>query len=314
MIKRSAPRCFAVIVAGIALAFPSLASAAPRVVASIPPVHSLVAGVMDGIGTPELLVPATASAHTYSLRPSEARLLSQADLVFWIGPIYESFLEKPLTSLSSGAKIVRLADAPRVTILPARAGGPWAADAHDDHGHKPSPAATVDADGHVFLDPDNAKAIVNAAVDALATVDPANAARYRINGDAVTTRLDGLDAELRSMLAPVRERPFIVFHDAYQYVEKRYGLNAVGAITVSPERQPGARRLQQLRRKITQLKAVCVFAEPQFEPTLVQTVVERTQARTGVLDPLGASVPPGRDAYFELMRAMARSLAGCLQS
>jgi zinc transport system substrate-binding protein len=306
----------AVVVLGMAL--PTAAWAAPRVVASIPPVHSLIAGIMDGVGAPDLLVGATASAHTYSLRPSEARLLQQAELVFWIGPVYEAFLEKPLGALSTNAKIITLADLPGIQTLPAREGGAWeehAQDAHD-HAHKHahgSKEKAAEADGHLFLDPENGKGMVRAAVEALAAADPANAARYRSNGEAVLARLDGLDAELRATLAPVRGKPFIVFHDAYQYFEKRYGLNAVGSITVSPERQPGAQRLQRLRRKITQLKAVCVFAEPQFEPTLVQTVIERTPAKTGVLDYMGIANPPGRDAYFEMMRGMARALTGCLQ-
>jgi zinc transport system substrate-binding protein len=301
-------RLLAFLLAALPFGPATSAQEAPRVVASVPPVHSLVAGVMDGLVAPELLVPATASAHTYTMRPSDARSLSRADMVFWVGPIYDGFLEKPLVSLAANATIVRLMDAPDVKILPGREGGAW----EDDRGHGHGHAHAADADGHLFLDPQNAKAIVRAAARALTAKDPSNAARYGANADAVLARLDALDAELRTALAPVRAKPFVVFHDAYQYFEKRYGLNAVGSITVSPERQPGAQRLQRLRRKIGQLKAVCVFAEPQFEPALVETVVERTNARTGVLDPLGAAIAPGQDAYFELLRGLARSLAGCL--
>ena len=297
-----------------ALLMPGLSQAQTRVVASIPPVHSLVAGVMEGAGTPALLVPATASAHAYALRPSEARLLSDANVVFWIGPVYETFLEKPVASLAAQARVVHLADAPGITLLAARAGGAWEGDRHydRDHGHAHGAKGKAEADGHLFLDPANAKAMVAAIADALAVVDAVNAARYRSNAVAVAARLDALDGELRGILAPVRERPFILFHDFLQYLEKRYALNSVGSITVSPERQPGAQRLQRLRRKINQLNAVCVFAEPQFEPTLMQTVVERTKAKTGVLDYLGASVPPGSDAYFETMRGLGRSLTRCL--
>lgn len=312
MIRLTSALHLALVLLGMAV--PSAGWAAPRVVASIPPIHSLVAGVMDGVGAPDLLVGTTASPHTYALRPSEARLLQQAELVFWIGPVYEAFLEKPLGALSAGARIVRLTDAPGIKILPAREGGAW--EVHSQEGHAHSHGAKgrpAEPDGHLFLDPENAKAVVRAAVAALSDADAANATRYRGNGEAVLARLDALDAELRAILAPVGDTPFIVFHDAFQYLEKRYGLNAVGSITVSPERQPGAQRLQRLRRKIAQLKAVCVFAEPQFEPTLVQTVIERTQARTGVLDYMGIANPPGRDAYFETMRGMARSLAGCLK-
>jgi zinc transport system substrate-binding protein len=293
----------------LALLLPAPALAEPRVAASIPPVHSLVAGVMDGIAKPALLVPPTASAHSFSLRPSEARTLAQADLVFWIGPAYETFLEKPLAALAQSGKLVRLEDAPGLTLLKARGGGAW--DAHHDHDHAAKPD-DHDVDGHMFLDIGNAKAMVAAIAAALTAADAGNAARYRANASAVAARLDALDGELRGLLAPVQARPFIVFHDAYQYFDKRYGLNAVGSITVSPERQPGARRLQTLRRKIGTLQAVCIFAEPQFEPTLLQTVVEGTQAKTGVLDYLGAGIAPGPDAYFTTMRALARSLAQCL--
>jgi zinc transport system substrate-binding protein len=299
------------LIAAVLLLLPALARAEPRVAASIPPVHSLVAGVMEGVGTPTLLVPPTASAHSFSLRPSEARTLAQADLVFWIGPAYETFLEKPLAALAQSGKLVRLEDAPGLTLLEARGGGAWEAHHDHDHEHGAKPD-DHDVDGHMFLDIDNAKAMATAIAAALATVDPENAARYRANAEAVTAQLDALDRELRSTLAPVRGRPFVVFHDAYQYFDRRYDLNAVGSITVSPERQPGAKRLQALRKKIGGLKAVCVFAEPQFEPTLMQTVVSGTRAKTGVLDYLGAGIAPGPDHYAETMRALARSLTECL--
>ncbi|HEX6979050.1 MAG TPA: zinc ABC transporter substrate-binding protein [Alphaproteobacteria bacterium] len=293
--------------------------AAPRVVASIMPVHALVAGVMAGIGAPDLVVRGAGSPHTYVLRPSEARALSEARVVFWIGPIYESFLEKPLAALSDRARVVELARAPGVRVLPVRRGGAWETHDHDrdgsddhPHGGHDSPEPGEEIDGHLFLDPENAKAIARTAAAVLGEVDPGNAARYRANAEDVIARLDALDGELQAALAPVRARPFVVFHDAYQYFERRYGLNAVGSITVSAERQPGARRLQQLRSKISRLGAVCVFSEPQFAPALVQTVIERTQARTGVLDPLGAAALPGPDAYFAMMRSLGRSLTGCL--
>lgn len=300
------------IAAGLILsALSASARAEPRVVASIKPIHSLVAGVMAGIGTPTLIVHGAGSPHTYSLRPSEARALNRAALIFWIGPVYEGFLQRPLSTLSDNIKIVKLMDAPGVHVLPAREGGAWEPDEHDHtHGHGAVPASEID--GHLYLDPENAKAIVRAAVTALSALDATNAPRYASNGDAVIARLDALDGELRAALAPIRGKPFIVFHDAYQYFEQRYGLNAVGSMTVSPERQPGARRLHRLREKIATLKAVCVFAEPQFEPALVQTVTEGTSAKTATLDPLGTAAPPGPDAYFEILRGLGRSLTDCL--
>jgi len=289
------------------------AAAEPRVVASVPPIHALVAGVMKDVGKPTLIVRGVGSAHTYSLHPSEARALSEADIVFWVGPIYERFLEKPLATLAAKARRIELDWAPGVTLLPVREGGTWEHDdtSGHDHGQEDAPDLS-EMDGHMFLDPENAKAIVRAAVTTLSEVDPANAPRYTANGDQTIARLGALDAELRAILAPVKDKPFIVFHDAYQYFERRYDLNAVGSITVSPERPPGAQRLQRLRRKIADLGTTCVFAEPQFEPALVQIVVEGANAKTGILDPLGADVIPGPDAYFATMRTLARSLADCL--
>lgn len=310
MIEWVRHRAAATFAAAIMFAFGAGAAAEPRVVASIAPVQSLVAGVMAGGGAPELIVRGTRSPHAYALRPSEAQALHRAEIVFWIGPIYESFLEKPLASLAGRARIVELARSPGVVVLPAREGGSW--DDEHGHGHGHGKSAAAEADGHLFLDPENAKAIVRAAAATLAAHDAANAARYSANGERVLARLDALDTELARTLAPVRGKPFIVFHDAYQYFERRYGLAAVGSITVSPERPPGAQRLQRLRRKIASLNAVCVFSEPQFEPALVQTVVERTRAKTAVLDPLGASAAPTPDAYFDMMRALARSLSDCL--
>lgn len=292
----------------------SQATAQPRVVASIMPVHSLIAGVMDGVATPGLLVQGAASPHTYSLRPSDAKRLNEGKVVFWIGEIFEGFLEKPLEALAKNAAVVELMEADGVTLLPARTGGNW--EAHDDgkagHGHAHG-GKTEEMNGHLFLDIDNAKAIVRAALEALVTADSANKERYAANAAKVTARLDALDAELRTTLAPVKDRPFVVFHDAYQYVELRYGLTGAGAITVSPERRPGAKRLGDLRKKIATLKAVCVFSEPQFEPALVRTVTEGTTAKTGTLDPLGADLKPGPDAYFDMMRRLAKSLGDCLR-
>jgi zinc transport system substrate-binding protein len=304
----------AVLPIALLMAGATQANAQPRVVASIMPVHSLVAGVMDGVATPGLLVQGAASAHTYSLRPSDAKRLNEGKVIFWIGEIYEGFLEKPLEALANKATVVELMEADGVTLLPARTGGTWEAHEHGKatHAHAHD-ANAAEMDGHLFLDIDNAKAIVRAALAALVAADGANKDRYTANAAKVTARLDALDAELRTALAPVKDRPFVVFHDAYQYVELRYGLTGAGAITVSPERRPGAKRLSDLRKKIATLKAVCVFSEPQFEPTLVRTVTEGTTAKTGTLDPLGAGLTPGPDAYFDMMRRLAKSLSDCLR-
>jgi zinc transport system substrate-binding protein len=306
------------------------ATAVPQVVVSLKPVHSLVAGVMAGVGEPKLLIPGSASPHSYSLKPSDARALSQADLVFWIGNGMETFLEKPLNSLANRARVVELSTVEGVTLLKTRASGAWephgeheadeegtAHPEHDEHGEQ-GVAEEEHAHHHgaynlhIWLDPDNAIAIVEAAVTALSDVDPGHAADYARNGAALIGRLQALDRDLWADLAPVRTTPFVVFHDAYQYFEKHYDLNAVGSITLSPDRTPGASRLSEIRNKIKGLSASCVFSEPQFAPSVVHTVIEGTSARQGVLDPLGADLPAGPEAYFALMRDLVASLRKCL--
>lgn len=295
----------------LALASPAV-GAAPRVVASLKPLHSLVAGVMEGVGSPGLILTGAGSPHTSSLRPSEARLLESADVVFWVGASMEGFLARPLEALGSTARIVGLLEAPGIAALPARRGGVWeghGAEAHRGRGtEKEGPL-----DGHLWLDPANAKVIAQLAATVLAQADPANRERYAANAARLAARIDALDAELLALLAPVREVPYVVFHDAFRYFEQRYALRAVGAVAVSPERAAGARRVREIRGKIEALGARCVFGEPQFPPALLATLTEGTGARTGVLDPLGADLPAGPDAWFALMRALAGALAGCLR-
>jgi zinc transport system substrate-binding protein len=286
----------------------SPAHAQPRVLTSFPPLQSIVAGVMAGVALPDTIVKGGASPHSYVLRPSQARDLETADLIVWVGPGYEGFLARPLRNLAAKSRQIVWADLPGVTLLAAREGGPW--DGHDDgDGHKHGAAEN---DGHLFLDPRNAIALANAAATALAEIDPANAARYARNLVAVTAGLEALDAELGTKLRPLAGKPFIVFHDALQYLEKRYGLTPAGSITVSPERRPGAQRLQRLRERVRRAKAICVFAEPQFEPGLVKTIVEGTDARVASIDYVGVGVPAGPDAYGAILRKLADDLASCL--
>lgn len=295
----------------------------PRVVATIQPIHSLVAAVMEGVGEPPtLLVRPGASPHAYQSRPSEAAALRGADLVVWVGGGLETFLAKAVGDLDGRTKVLELMAAPGVDLLPSREGGTW----DDDHGgahpdgeaaaHGPAEHGGDGArDAHLWLSPANARAIVRAVAVSLAGIDPARAGRYRANAEATAVRLDDLEDELAAQLAPVRGRPYVVLHDAYQYLEQAFGLRAVGSITVNPERQPGARRLAALRERLRRQGAVCVFGEPQQAAgtRLVATVAEGTGAGTGELDAEGGvRIEPGPEAYFALMRHNADALADCL--
>lgn len=308
------------------------ALAAPAVVASTKPVHSLVAAVMGDLGTPDLIVKGAASPHTYSLKPSDAAALESADIVFWTGHGMELFLADALETLSGKARIVELAEAPGIELLPVREGGAFEAhqhegEGHDGHDHEAEGhdheaeahdheghdhAHEGEGDMHFWLDPENAKLMVTEIATVLAEADPDNAATYEANAEAERVRLDQLEEELRTTLAPVAGKPFIVFHDAYQYFERRFGLTVAGSITVSPETLPGAARVDELRAKVAELGATCVFAEPNFQPAIVSTIIEGTPAKAGTLDPEGAALTPGPDLYAELLRGLATGLVDCL--
>lgn len=303
---------------GLSLFLPLVALAGPKIVASIKPVHSLVAGVMREVGEPRLLVLGGASPHEYSLRPSDARAISEADIVFWIGPELESFMVKPLQNAKGRVRSVALLDAPGVAVLPLREGGAWEPHQHhptepvghhSDHDHDHESGRDV----HIWLDPVNAVAMARRIVAVLGDADSAHRADYERNGAALIERLNQLDQQLAGDLAPIKDRPFIVFHDAYQYFERRYGLSAVGSVVLNPEQQPGAKRVTEIQARIRDLGVRCVFGEPQFQPALVETAIAGSGARSGVLDPEGgAELQAGPEAYFELLRRLADSLRTCL--
>lgn len=276
----------------------------PSVVASIRPVQTVAAAVMKGVGTPQLLLSSASSLHAHALKPSEAKLLSQAKVVFWVGPTLETFLAKPLEALAGKARVVSLMNVPGLQALPSRSGGLWES---DEGTHE-----TGVLDGHIWLSPPNAVAMANAMAEALAVADPTNATEYWANAEAFSRQTMALDKELHTLLAPARAKPFLVFHDAYQYFEDRYRLAALGSISVAPDQPPSARRLAALQERLREAKAVCIFSEPQFEPRHVQMLVEGSGARGGVLDPEGAQLKDGPDLYFALMRGLAADLLRCL--
>lgn len=288
--------------------------AAPQVVATIKPIHSIAANVMAGVSEPQLLLDAAVSEHTAPLTPSQVQALQDADLIVAVGENLEAFLHKALENPDIGQKkVFKAGEAPGVKTLPARGGGLWEAHSPEDE-----PDGSQEADGqggndpHIWMDPENAKAVARALADSLSDLDGANAPKYRENAARFAASLDRLSAEIETEISPVRDRRYIVFHDAYQYFETRFGMNPAGSITVNPEATPGARRLKEIRDRIAETKAVCVFAEPQFEPKYVQTVMEGTSARTAVLDGLGAVEAKGPDAYSGMLRRFVKSLVSCL--
>ncbi|NMM44843.1 zinc ABC transporter solute-binding protein [Rhodospirillaceae bacterium KN72] len=321
----------------------------PKVVATLKPIHSLVASVMQGVGEPTLIVEGASSPHGFSLKPSQMAAVQDADMVFWVGPMMETFLVKPLENVDP-SHAVELAELPGMRLMnydedhdhdhehehdhDHADGDGHDHDADHDHEHEhEEDHADHDADhdhemaegeehhhhhsgvdGHLWLDPENAIAIADGVADALSTVDPDNAVLYKANAAKLRADLSAQSEQIAATLAPVAGRGFIVFHDAYQYFESRYGLDAAGSVTVNPEVSPSAAHIAEMQDRIRDSGAVCVFSEPQFPAKMVDVVTEGMSLNRAVLDPLGATLEPGPALYGDLIGALADSFARCLGS
>ena len=299
------------------LTFFTPAKAELKVVTSIKPIHSLASYLMDGIGKPDLIVDGYASPHGFSMKPSHAKMLQNADLIFWVGEDLESFLEKPLSSIAKKAEKIELMSIKELTVLKFREKnifdkhdykekGKKHADhkekAHDGHAHGKY-------DPHIWLDTMNAKAMLNEMAAHLIENDPKNEAKYKSNLDKALKDIDKLTIEVMTDLS--NSVSSIVFHDAYQYFEKRFNVKVLGALTINTDVMPGAEQLVEIREIIEHDKVACVFSEPQFNPDIINTVAKDMKIKTGVLDPLGATLDPGKDLYFKLIRNMSASFKGC---
>lgn len=311
----------AALILGLAAITPALADT-PKVVASLKPIHSLVAAVMGETGSPELLVTGAASPHTFSLKPSQAASLAEADLIFWVDPALEGFLVNPMANLAKEGASVPLLNTEGVTLREAREGGIWESHREDDtHGHEHGHTGEHEdehegetdhqtLDPHFWLDIENGIAAVTSIEHQLGKTYPDLAAVFAENASNFREKLLLLDAELKEQLNPVSRQPYIVFHDAYQYFEEHYDLSPAGSVTANPEVRPGARRIADLKQASD--SAICVFAEPQFEARILQVLTEDEGVRLGYLDPLGSALPAGPDHYAATLRALADSIADCL--
>ena len=299
----------------------------PQVAVDIAPVHSLVARVMDGIGKPDLIIQPGASPHEYSLRPSEASALQAADLVFWIGPDLTPWLTDTIGTLASDAVVTELMEADGTIELEFREGALFEAhdhgddDDHDDHGddddHDEAESGHEDHDHgahdpHAWLSPKNAMNWLNVIAGQLSAVDPDNAGAYFANAAAGRTEIKTLIGEVTATLDPVRGGQFIVFHDAYQYFEMDFDFPASGAISISDASDPSPARIAKIQARIAEQGIDCVLAEPQFNPGLVATVLDGTDAQTGILDPLGSDLELGPAFYPQLIRNLSNVLADCM--
>ena len=304
-----------------------LVAEVPKVTVDIAPVHSLVSKVMNGVGKPDLIIPAGASPHEYQLKPSNAKSLQNADIVFWIGEDLTPWLEKGLSSLAQDASITSLLDLSGLELLSFREGALFEAhdhgedhDDHDDHDHDKKKHddhddhddhAHGEHDPHAWLSPQIAKIWLNVIAAKLSEVDPDNAAKYFSNAKSARDNVDSLVSEVNSILDPIRDKKFVVFHDAYQYFERDFGISASGAISLGDASDPSPARLSEIRRRVVDEAVQCVLAEPQYDPGLVKSVVEGTDAKTTVIDPLGVKLEAGPSLYENLIRNLATNLAKC---
>ena len=302
------------------------ANADIKVVASIKPIHSLASYLMDGVAKPDLIVDGYASPHGFAMKPSHAKMLQNADIVFWVGEDLENFLEKPLDSIATKAEKIELMDAKGIVKLKFRErnifGDHDDHDDHDDHGHKKKDDHDDhddhdeheghhhgEFDPHIWLDPINASAILKEMTEHLIENDSKNASKYNSNLKKALKDIDKLTADVKSELN--QSVASIVFHDAYQYFEERFGVNILGAFTVNTDVMPGAEQLAEIREIIEHDNVACVLSEPQFNPDIIKAVAKDMNIKTGVVDPLGATLKPGKNLYFDLIRNMSASFKGC---
>ena len=359
------------------LTFFTSVNAEIKVVASIKPIHSLASYLMDGIAKPDLIVDGYASPHGFAMKPSHAKMLQNADLIFWVGEDLENFLEKPLNSIAKKAEKIELMEIKGLQVLKFRERNIFddhddhghddhddhgkkeddhdhddhgkkeddhdhddhgkkeddhdhddhgkkeddhghddhddhgkKEDDHDDHGHDDHEGhAHGEFDPHIWLDPINAKVILNEMVEHLIENDPKNEAKYKSNLSKALKEIDKLTIDVMTDLSSSVSS--IVFHDAYQYFEERFNVNILGAFTVNTDVMPGAEQLAEIREIIEHDKVACVFSEPQFNPDIIKAVAKDMNIKTGVVDPLGATLDPGKDLYFNLIRNMSASFKGC---
>ena len=299
----------------------SPANSEVKVVTSIKPIHSLVSYVMDGIGKPDLIVDGYNSPHSFSLKPSHAKMLENADLVIWIGEDLEAFLEKPLDTIAKKAKNIEVMDLKEIQKLEFREKNIF--ENHDDHKEKDDHKGHDDHkekddhkghahgkyDPHVWLDPINAKVIIKEITKQLVQLDSKNSSAYKSNSKKALTDIDKLTQNIKKDLN--KDLRFVVFHDAYQYFEKRFGIQVLGALTVNTDVMPGAEQLSEIREVIEHEKVNCLFSEPQFNPAIIESIAKDTNVKIGILDPLGASLDKGKNLYFDLIKNISNSFKGC---
>ena len=302
------------------LLFSFSAKADLKVVTTIKPLHSLISSVMEGVGEPSLIIEGTSNPHTFVFKPSHAQLLEEADIVFWIGEDLEAFMEKPLDSLAGNATKISFMELSSIEKLKFREENIF--DDHDDHGHDDHDGHEDEHEGHddhghhhgefdahIWLDPSNAIEMVSEISHELSEIDPDNAAKYEQNANKAIASLNNLINEINSSIP--KDASYIVFHDAYQYFENRFGVSSAGALTLNPDVLPGAKQIDAIQHLIQDENIKCIFSEPQYNPKIIETLAADMKISTGIMDPLGAFIDQGPEMYQNLILDIANSLKDC---
>ena len=313
-----------------------------KVVTTIKPLHSLISNVMDGVGEPSLIIEGSTSPHSFVLKPSHAKMIEQADIIFWIGEDIETFMEKPLESIAKNAKKISFMELASIEKLKFREENIFDHDDHDDHGHGEKKDHDDhghgedkdhddhghgekkdhddhghgheghhhgEFDAHIWLDPANAKEMLHEIAHELADLDPNNASKYESNADQAILSIDKMIKEIDGNIN--KDAKFIVFHDAYQYFEKRFGVMTAGALTLNTDVLPGAKQISEIQKVIAERDIKCIFSEPQFNPKIIETIAQDTGIKTGVLDPLGSIFDANKMQYFKLINDLGNKLKDC---
>ena len=283
----------------------SLPVRAIEVLTTIKPLGFIAAAITDGVSEPKVLLPTGASPHDFSLRPSDIRSINSADLVVWVGPELEGFMAKPLANHPHALALTQVEGMPLFNYATQ--------DSHDSHDHDEGHEGHhhEGVDPHIWLGPTQAKVIAKAIASELGKLDPANQARYDANLAAFDTKVDAKDKVIAGQMKAVNEKGYFVFHEAYGYWERHYGMSSKGHFTVSPERRPGAKTLVDIRKALEEKQASCIYAEPQFSPAVIESVARNTGAKVLLLDEVGEQVPLGPDGYPQFMQQLADAFAQC---
>ena len=291
----------------------------PKVVVTIKPLHSLVSGLMKGVGEPKLLLKGASSPHHFQLKPSDALAIKRADLIVRVGPLLETPMNKVLGTLSSANSVLNVMELEGIKLYKLRSKHHHHEDEghgdhkekhakhddHDDHG--------AEKDPHIWLDTGNAKIVVFALAKRLTKIDPKNSKLYQQNAITLSSDIDKLSLETTALLKPLNKRSYMVFHDAYQYLTEPHHLTFSGAITLNPATPPSAKHLKELIQTLDKEKVVCVFSEVQYNPKLIKTLSDGHDIKTAVLDPIGANIQAGSSAYFIMMKRLTQEIHKCLK-